>query len=98
MGLTMIHWRLREVMDREGIQAKVLAEELGVTQNSISNMRRSTMPRMNGDTFNSLLIAINKLRREQSALILPNDVLQFSLTPDEMKELNVTSQPLSEGG
>lgn len=90
MVSSMIHWRLRDVMDREGIQAKTLAQEIGVTANAMTNLRGSEMPRINGERLNSLILGLNKLRRADSKLITLTDVIEFSLTPDEMSEVGIS--------
>ncbi|MFG6094384.1 XRE family transcriptional regulator [Leptolyngbyaceae cyanobacterium CCMR0082] len=90
MVSSMIHWRLRDVMDREGIQAKALAQEIGVTANAMTNLRGSEMPRINGERLNGLILGLNKLRRADSKLITLTDVIEFSLTPDEMSEVGIS--------
>ncbi len=89
MAINVIQWRLRDVMDSHGISATSLAESLGVSKNAVSNLRGVEMPRMNGDRLNSLVLALNELRRANTDLITPSDLIQFSLTTDEMKVLGV---------
>ncbi len=89
MAMNVIQWRLRDVMDAHGISATLLAEKLGVSKNAVSNLRGVEMPRINGDRLNSLVLALNELRRANTDLITPADLLQFSLTTDEMKALGV---------
>jgi len=36
----------------EGNKVKDLAKEMGITANSITNLRRPDMPRIDGDTLN----------------------------------------------
>ncbi|MEO1145148.1 MAG: helix-turn-helix transcriptional regulator [Cyanobacteria bacterium J06638_22] len=86
---TLIRWKLREVMEANGIQAKELAAALGVSQNAVSNLRGSDMPRIDGDRLNGILLELNKRRRNGSAVIMPSDLIEFTLKPDEAKEINV---------
>lgn len=87
MGKTLIRWKLKDVMDRHGIQAKELALSLGVSQNAVTNMRRSEMPRIDGDRLNALLMTLNKMRRSGTAVLTPVDLIEFSLTLDEAREV-----------
>jgi DNA-binding Xre family transcriptional regulator len=87
--MNVIQWRLRDVMDSHNISATSLAEKLGVSKNAVSNLRGVEMPRINGDRLNSLVLALNALRRANTDLITPADLIQFSLTTDEMKALGV---------
>lgn len=89
MENTLIRWKLREVMDRHGIQAKDLADELGVSRNAVSNLRGVDMPRIDGARLNDLLLALNKMRRADSKLITPVDLIEFTLGMDELKGVNV---------
>lgn len=60
--LTVIRWRLKEVMARYDIKGIDLAKELGVREASISNLRNSsTMPRMDGNRIDELCKALTKL-------------------------------------
>lgn len=89
MALKVIHWRLRDVMDSHGIRATDLAERMQVSKNAVSNLRGSDMPRIDGARLNSLVLALNGLRRANSDIITPSDLIQFSLNPDEMTALGV---------
>jgi DNA-binding Xre family transcriptional regulator len=91
MGKTLIRWKLREVMDRHGIKAKDLAESLKISQNSVSNLRGGEMPRIDGDRLNSLLIQLNKMRRAESEIITPSDLIEFSLSLDEARGLKLNT-------
>ena len=87
MKQKLINWNLREVMDRNGIRGADLAQSMGISKNSVSNLRGVEMPRFDGDRLNSLVLSLNKLRKAGTDLITPSDLIGFSLTPDEMKEL-----------
>jgi len=41
---SMIKWKLKDVMDERGNKVKDLAKEMGITANSITNLRRPTCP------------------------------------------------------
>jgi len=76
-------------MDAHGISATALAEAMGISKNAISNLRSSEMPRIGGDRLNSLILALNRLRRPSSPLIAIDDLIQFSITPKEMAVLGI---------
>ncbi|MEP1079666.1 helix-turn-helix transcriptional regulator [Leptolyngbya sp. PL-A3] len=88
MSATLIRWKLREVMDVHGIQAKDLAEAVGVSKNAVSNWRNSDMPRLDGDRLNEILLQVNKRRRPGSPIVMPSDLIEFTLSPDEISEIN----------
>lgn len=80
MNQTLIKWRLREVMARYNIKAIDLATEMKVSANAISNLRQAdTMPRIDGNTLNSLCMSLRKLGR--TADITLQSLVEF--TPDE---------------
>lgn len=57
-----IIWRLKNIMAEYDISGVDLAKKLGVSENSISKLRRSkTMPRMNGQELDRLFDALNEL-------------------------------------
>ncbi len=83
MDQTLIRWRLREVMARYKIKAKDLAEELGHSRNSISNMRNSdTMPRLDGYLLNDLCNALNKLAPDLQQKISPMHLIDYEPDSD----------------
>jgi putative transcriptional regulator len=50
-----IRWRLREIMARERMTNKRLAELMGVHPNAVSSLKnQDKMPRIGGDTLNAL--------------------------------------------
>lgn len=89
MEATLIRWKLREVMDKHSIKAKDLADAMSLSQNALSNLRGSDMPRIDGERLNSLLINLNKMRRAGSDVITPADLIEFSLSLNETKEINL---------
>lgn len=89
MSETLIRWKLREVMDSHRIQAKELADRMDLSQNALSNLRKGEMPRIDGDRLNSLLLNLNQLRREGSPVIGVTDLIEFSLSLDEAKEMKL---------
>ena len=73
---TLIRWRLNEVMARYHIRPKELAEAMGVSFTTISNLRKKQMPRLSEDTLNKLCQALNQLSEEDS-LITPGDLIEY---------------------
>lgn len=84
---SLINWKLKEVMDREQITGEELAEVLETTRRSITRLRAREMPAINEAKFSALLIALNKLRKTSEEIITPHDLIVFSLTMDEMKDI-----------
>lgn len=78
---TLIRWRLNEVMARYGVRAKELAEEMEVSPTAVSNLRKSTMPRLSEETLNKLCKALNALSQE-TTLITPGDLLEYTPDPE----------------
>lgn len=59
-----IRWKLAEVMARYRITGKALAEELDMTEASVSNLKNSqTIPRIDGERIEQLCEALNKLAK-----------------------------------
>ena len=66
---TMIQWRLRHIMADQMLTNKELAERLGKHPNSIGNLKNTdTMPRIDGETLNSLCLALR---------VTPSDLIRF---------------------
>lgn len=79
----MIKWHLREVMARYRIKGVDLAEEMGMSTNSISNLRKAdSLPRIDGHTLNSLCMSLRRLSRVD---ITPTDLIEF-IVDDEGAE------------
>lgn len=80
MEQTLIEWRLSEIMARHRIKGMDLAKELGISDNSVSSLKKAkTMPRLDGHQLRALCKALNKLtdtpqeRIPLSALIVETD-------------------------
>ena len=83
MNQTLIRWRLREVMARYKIKAIDLAKELGMSANSISNLRNSdTMPRIDGYSLNNLCNALNTLAPDAQQEISPITLIDYTRDPE----------------
>lgn len=74
-------------MEREGIRPLQLYEEMGVNYRQVSRMRKTKMPRMEQDKLEDLLLALNILKRPESDIITHADLFTFSLTVDELKQI-----------
>jgi DNA-binding Xre family transcriptional regulator len=72
----MIKWNLVEIMRQHGISAITLSKALGVSRNSVSVYRRG-FPRMTEDALNSLLNALNALRRVDTPEIKVQDLIEY---------------------
>ncbi len=82
MAQTLIRWRLNEVMARHDIRAKELAEEMGVSPTTVSNLRKRSMPRLTEETLNKLCKALNKLSHERTP-ITPGDLIEYTPEPEK---------------
>lgn len=85
----LIYWKVKQVMEQQGIQAKALAAEMGISSTAVTNLRGSAMPRIDGEKLNHLLLVLNRMRRADSPLITLEDLIEFSLSPEELKRLEV---------
>jgi DNA-binding Xre family transcriptional regulator len=57
-----IRWKLAEVMARYRIAGRALAQELDMTEASVSNLKNSqTIPRLDGEKINTLCKVLTKL-------------------------------------
>ncbi|VEP17884.1 conserved hypothetical protein [Hyella patelloides LEGE 07179] len=84
MVKTLIRWNLIDVMETHKINAGDLAQKMNVSKNAISNLRSTKMPRLTEERLNQLLLCLNCLRRKDSPVIEPKDLIGFSLTPEEL--------------
>jgi DNA-binding Xre family transcriptional regulator len=93
MTQTLIKWRLREVMARYRIKAVDLAEEIGVSPNSVSNLRNSeSMPRLDGSSLNNLCNALNKLAINLEEEITPITLIDYSRDSEPEPTINLEEQ------
>ncbi|WP_299492123.1 helix-turn-helix transcriptional regulator [Acaryochloris sp. IP29b_bin.137] len=71
------------MMARYRIKGVDLAEEMGMSTNSISNLRKAdSLPRIDGHTLNSLCMSLRRLSRVD---ITPTDLIEF-IVDDEGAE------------
>ena len=83
MVQTLIRWRLNEIMARHRVLAKELAEEMGISDNAISNLRRAeTMPRIDGKRFNQLCASLTKLSKIHEP-VTPYDLIEYLPNQEE---------------
>lgn len=83
---TMIRWKLRELMARAKITNRELAQYLGVHETSVSRMKNTDkMPRMDGDSIDSLCVALTKIRLERgiAGQVTPSDLLEFTMDEEQ---------------
>jgi putative transcriptional regulator len=82
MFLTVIKWRLAEIMARHKIKGNELADQLKVRPNTVSNLKNApTMPRLDGDRLNELCVALTLLANES---ITPNHLIEYSIESELM--------------
>jgi DNA-binding Xre family transcriptional regulator len=87
-------------MARYSIKAVDLAKEMGISTNSVSNLRRgNTMPRLDGDSLNNLCNALNKLALDLDEEITPVMLIQYTrdLDPDNESNVLKTENPSKRG-
>ena len=90
MGLTVIVWRLRDIMDDHGIAAGDLAEAMKVSSNAVSLWRKPRMPKIDGERLNELLIQVNRLRKKGSPVITSSDLIKTTFTSEELEAVGYT--------
>lgn len=83
----LITWRLKEIMNREGIGTKDLAKRMKLTVRWAQKTRAPVMPGMNQERLEDLLMALNVLRKPGSDIIRIQDLIAFSLTPEQIKQM-----------
>ena len=55
MDISVIHWKLNELMAKKRIRNKDLAQALGITENSVYRLRRTDeMPRLTPERLNGI--------------------------------------------
>ncbi|MGG6294468.1 helix-turn-helix domain-containing protein [Leptolyngbya sp. AN02str] len=70
-----VRWRLRELMARQRVTNKELAEQLGIHPNAVSRMKnQDTLPHIGGETLNALCKYLN---------CTPNDLIEYMPDSDE---------------
>jgi DNA-binding Xre family transcriptional regulator len=87
----MIQWHLREVMRKYRIQPGELAQVMGMSRNAITNLRQPTMPRIDGQRLNQLLVALNQLRPTGSELISLGELMRFALETSELRQMGTVT-------
>lgn len=78
-----IVWRLPELMQRHKIKGKDLALAMSVSQNTVSNLKKATMPRLDVGSLDKLMSAINGLTDADAPLITVGDLILW--VPDELE-------------
>lgn len=57
-------WRLNELMARHRVSGAELAEKLGISENSVSSLRRAErMPKINGERLDAIAAALTELSK-----------------------------------
>lgn len=73
----VIRWKLNEVMARKRVRNKDLAEDLGITENSVYRLRKvDEMPRLSPERLNGICKALN---------CQPGELLVYE--PDESNDI-----------
>lgn len=77
MESCMLRWKLREVMARQNMTNRRLAELINIHETNVSNMkRRDTMPRIDGEMLEALCVALD---------CTPFDLLEY-VPPEETED------------
>lgn len=83
-------------MARESIKVAELAEEMGTNRRSIARLRAGGMPYMDGEKLGFLLFCLNKLKKRKKTLLNFDDLMTYSLTPEEVEAINNAQESLKE--
>jgi putative transcriptional regulator len=93
MSLTLIRWRLNEVMARHRVTGKSLAEFLGISTNAMSSLRKAqAMPRIDGERLEQLCIGITRLSKIGEK-VLPYDLLEYVPEPENEPKILAQKPP-----
>jgi putative transcriptional regulator len=86
MTQTLIRWKLSEVMARHRVQAKDLADYLGVSDNAVSSLRKAeVMPRIDGNRLEQICVGITRLSKINER-VGPYDLLEYIPEDLEVKD------------
>lgn len=83
--ISLITWRLRQLMTDRKIAVGDLAKELGISRTALTNLRGDKMPRISGERINQIIVALNCLIPAEEDPIGAADLLGFGLTVEEIK-------------
>ncbi|ABW33236.1 helix-turn-helix domain-containing protein [Acaryochloris marina] len=85
----LITWKLKEHMAANKISVPQLAARLGISENAVINMRRSEMPRINGERLNQIIVALNAMRKKGKKRIQVQDLIVLTFSMDEADEARI---------
>lgn len=71
------------------ISVPQLAARLGISENAVINMRRSEMPRINGERLNQIIVALNAMRKKGKKRIQVQDLIVLTFSMDEADEARI---------
>ena len=88
MDISVIHWKLNELMAKKRIRNKDLAEALGITENSVYRLRRTDeMPRLTPERLNGICTFLQ---------CQPGELLEWTLDEDPSHQLTKTEAQANE--
>lgn len=85
----LITWKLKEHMAANKISVPQMAVKLGVSENAVINLRKSEMPRVNGERLNQIIVALNSMRKKGKRRIQVQDLIVLTFTMDEADEARI---------
>lgn len=80
LSMGKLRWRLNEVMARHFIRVDYLAERVGISAQSLSNLKnRVDMPRIDGERLCKLCDELTLMARETEpdVIISPHDLIEY---------------------
>ncbi len=84
MDISVIHWKLNELMAKKRIRNKDLAQALGITENSVYRLRRTDeMPRLTPERLNGICTFLE---------CQPGELLTWTLDEHPSGQLTTTDQ------
>lgn len=85
----LITWRLKEHMSANKLSVAEMAKRLGISQTAVIKLRRSDMPRINGDRLNQIIMALNATRKKGKPPIGVSDLIVLAFTVNEVEEARI---------
>ena len=76
--VSIIRWKLREVMARRRISNKALAEAMGLHYTSVGRSKsQDIMPELGGETLARYIDAINRLSADQYGVCSLDELIEY---------------------
>lgn len=85
----LITWRLKELMSANKLSVAEMARRLGVSDTAVIKLRRSDMPRINGERLNQIIMVLNATRKKGKPPIGVSDLIVLTFSMSEVGEAKI---------